>query len=85
MPQNGAGTASLITGIAALVTCFTFFLGLPLAIAAVITGVKGRNAAAQGLATNGSSATAGLVMGIIGLAINALIVVVGVVGFANSW
>ncbi len=60
-PQNGQGTTSLVTGILGLLCC-----GL-LSIVAVITGMKGQKLAAQGLATNGGSAKAGLILGWIGI------------------
>lgn len=65
-PKNGLGTAALITGILSIVLCWTLLFSIPLAIAAVITGVKGRAAAAQGQATNDGVATAGLITGIVG-------------------
>jgi hypothetical protein len=39
-------------------------------ILAIIFGVKGRQKAEQGLATNGGMATAGLVLGIIGIIVS---------------
>lgn len=69
--QNGAGTTALITGILGLLCC-----GL-LSIVAVITGMRGQKLAAQGLATNGGSAKAGLILGWIGIALWIL----GVIGY----
>ncbi|MEO6821173.1 MAG: DUF4190 domain-containing protein [Candidatus Nanopelagicales bacterium] len=60
-PQNGQGTAALVTGILGLLCC-----GL-LSIVAIITGMKGQKLAAQGLATNGGSAKAGLILGWVGV------------------
>lgn len=62
-PQNGAGTAALICGILGLLCC-----GI-LSIVAIITGVRGKRLAEQGLATNGGSAKAGLILGWIGIAL----------------
>ncbi len=66
--RNGMGTAALVLGILALVFAILFFpVGLVLGILAVIFGFIGRGRANRGEATNGGAATAGLVMGILGL------------------
>ena len=69
-PQNGMGTAALVLGILGLVGCLGLTVLLPLL--ATIFGALGRKKAKEGLANNGGQATAGLVMGIIGLAIGSL-------------
>ena len=73
MPEGGAtadnskGTWSLVTGILSFFCC-----GIVLGIVAIVLGVQGRNAAARGTATNGGMATAGMVLGIIGLVVNTI-------------
>lgn len=69
--QNGSGTTALITGILGLLCC-----GL-LSIVAIITGMKGQKLAAQGLASNGGSAKAGVILGWIGIGLWIL----GIIGY----
>ncbi len=57
------GTASLVLGILGVLGCCTFLFS----ILAIIFGVQGRKKASQGLATNGGMATAGLILGIVGV------------------
>ncbi|HQZ86957.1 MAG TPA: DUF4190 domain-containing protein, partial [Actinomycetota bacterium] len=52
-----------------------------LSILALIFGVMGRKKAAQGLATNGGMATAGMVLGIIGVVVG---IIVWVIAIANG-
>jgi hypothetical protein len=61
-PANGMGTAALIMGILQF-----FCLSLLGSILAIIFGKIGMNKAARGEATNGGSAKAGFILGIIGL------------------
>src|SRR3954467_8934699 len=82
-PRNGAGTAALVLGILALLGSFTVFGGIVLGIVAIVLGVIGRRRAARGEATNRGSATAGLVLGIIGAVLALALVAVGVT-FLNS-
>ncbi|MGN9802411.1 DUF4190 domain-containing protein [Micromonospora sp. L32] len=72
--QNTLGLVSMILGIVSIpmVCCY---LGIPLGIAAVVTGWLGRQKAAQGLASNGGQALAGLICGGIGLALGLLQIV----------
>lgn len=65
-PQNQVGVASLILGISALLTCW-LLLGVPLGIAAVVTGDIARRRVARGQADNPRIATAGLVLGVVGI------------------
>jgi hypothetical protein len=75
-PRNGLGTASLVLGIIGVVFCWVPFTGWALNILAIIFGAVGRKRAADGLATNKSSAVAGLVLGVIGLGVWIVIIVV---------
>lgn len=76
-PRNGAGTAALVLGCLAMAcTGMLFFLyplGLVLAVAAVGMARRGRRRARYGLATNGSSATAGLALGLVALVLSCLL------------
>jgi hypothetical protein len=63
--DNSMGTWALVLGIVSIFCC-PYVAG----ILAIIFGVKGRQKAEQGLATNGGMATAGLVLGIIGIIVS---------------
>ena len=82
-PQNGHGLAAIILGIAATVLFWVPFLylitAIPAGIIAIVQGAKGRKLADQGLATNRGQATAGLVLGIIGLTLCAMSMVLGAI------
>lgn len=73
-PQNGMGTAALVMGILQF-----FCLGTIGSILAVVFGKIGMNKADQGLATNRGAAKAGFVLGIIGLALTAIVFVGAIV------
>ncbi|MER7331369.1 MULTISPECIES: DUF4190 domain-containing protein [unclassified Micromonospora] len=79
--QNTLGLVSMILGIASipLVCCY---LGIPLGIAAVVTGWMGKQKAAQGLADNQGQALAGLICGAIGAVLGLLQIVLLIFGFA---
>ena len=74
--RNGMGTAGLVLGIIGVVVCWTP-LGFILGILAIIFGSIGRSRATRGEATNQSSATAGLVLGIVSIALLLLFLIVG--------
>jgi hypothetical protein len=74
-PRNGLGTAALVLGIIGVVLCWVPFTGWALNILAIIFGAVGRKRAADGLATNKSSAVAGLVLGVVGLGVWIVIIV----------
>ena len=76
--RNGLGTAALVLGIIALVTCWTVIGGFVLGAVAIGLGIGGRGRAKRGEATNGGSATAGIVMGALGLILAVVLVVAGV-------
>lgn len=67
--ENGMGTAALVLGILGLVGLCAWGFGIIASILAIIFGKIGMNKASQGRATNGGSAKAGLVMGIIGVSL----------------
>ncbi|MEW2132271.1 DUF4190 domain-containing protein [Streptomyces sp. NPDC005435] len=75
LPQNGLGTSAMVLGILAL--CLFCAYGIPsivLGIIALVLGVKGKQRADRGEATNRGQAQAGFVMGIIGLVLGILVV-----------
>jgi len=71
--SNGLAIASLVLGIVSVVLMCLWYMAIPCAILAVIFGVIGRQNAQAG-APNGGMATAGLILGIFGLALPLLIV-----------
>ncbi|TDC80220.1 DUF4190 domain-containing protein, partial [Micromonospora sp. KC606] len=77
--QNTLGLVSMILGIVSIPMLCCFSLGIPVGIAAVITGWMGRQKAAQGLASNGGQAKAGLICGAIAVALGVLGLVVNLV------
>jgi len=74
-PRNGMGTASLVLGIISVVGFAAVWLPMILGVLAVIFGAVGLGRAGDGQATNRSTAMAGLVLGIVGIAFAVLFVV----------
>ena len=68
--RNGLGVAALVLGVLAVLTCFTVVVGFVLGLLAIVFGVIGRGRAKRGEADNGGVATAGLVLGAIGLVLS---------------
>ncbi|WP_171170370.1 DUF4190 domain-containing protein [Streptomyces sp. I05A-00742] len=70
--SNGMGTAGLVTGIigavCSLIVVFWLF-GLILGILGIVFGAVGRSKVSKGLANNRGSATAGIVLGVVALAL----------------
>ena len=77
--RNGFGTAALVLGVVSLVL-FVFIFPPVLAL---VFGFLGRARAKRGEATNKGSATAGIVLGLIGLAL-AAVAITGIVALFNS-
>ncbi|SCG54485.1 DUF4190 domain-containing protein [Micromonospora coxensis] len=77
--QNTLGLVSMILGIAAIPMLCCFFVGIPLGIAAVVTGWLGKQKADQGLASNGGQAKAGLICGAVAIGLGLLLIVLNVV------
>lgn len=69
--KNGLGTAALILGIASIPFCGLVIPG----VLAVVFGLVGRARAKRGQANNGGVALAGLITGLVGLALSALLIV----------
>jgi Domain of unknown function (DUF4190) len=66
-PQNQFGVASLILAIVAIMTCW-LLLGVPLGVAAVVTGDIARRRVQRGEANNPRIALAGMVVGGVAIA-----------------
>ena len=62
-PSNGIGIAAMVVGIVALLLCWIPFLGLVLAIVALVLGIVGIRKASRGEATNKGMAITGVVTG----------------------
>lgn len=77
--NNTLGLVSLILGIASIPLACCFFIGLPLGIAAAVTGYLGKQKAEQGQASNRGQALAGLICGAVGAAIGILLIILNVV------
>ena len=80
-PRNQAGFGSVILGGLALVTCW-LLIGVPLGIAALITGDIARRRAGRGEATNPRTAVAGMVLGAV--AIVAGLIAIGYYSWLDS-
>ena len=75
-PQNGLGIAGMVLGIVSLVTCW---VGLVPAILAIVFGRIGMVRADRGEASNKGMATAGFIMGIVGVGVWVLFIVLVIV------
>lgn len=75
-PRNGMGTSSLVLGIISVVLSWTVWGGVILGTLAIIFGSVGLGRAKRGEATNRSSAMAGLILGIVAIALLVLLVLV---------
>lgn len=80
-PKNGLGIAALIAGILSLPAAFTIFGGFILAVIAIVLGFIGYRRARTGEATNGGMAIGGIVLGVLGAIVSAVLIAVGVWGF----
>ncbi|MEV7730022.1 DUF4190 domain-containing protein [Streptomyces sp. NPDC087917] len=76
--RNGLATAALVTGIASLLLLWLWFVGIPLALAAIGLGIAGlRKARVVGNNGRGKAIT-GLILGSVGIVLAAVLVGVGV-------
>ncbi len=84
-PVGGSGmaTAALVLGILALLTSWTVFGGILLGLLAVILGFIGLRKARRGLATGRGRAIAGVILGLLSIAIAVVVIALGV-AFFNS-
>ncbi|MET7877132.1 DUF4190 domain-containing protein [Micromonospora profundi] len=79
--NNTLGLVSMILGIASIPLVCCLYLGIPVGIAAVVTGYLGQQKAAQGQASNGGQAKTGLICGAVGAGLGILLIILGI--FAN--
>ncbi len=70
---NGQAVASLVLGLVSLVLMCVWYIALPCGILAIVFGVLGRGSAKRG-APRGGMATAGLILGILGVVIPLMLV-----------
>jgi hypothetical protein len=75
--RNGLGTAGLVVGILAVITCWTVVGGVVLGVLAIIFGAVGRSRANRGEASNGGVAVAGIVLGLVGLELAIALIALG--------
>lgn len=80
-PRNQFGVASLVLGGCALITCW-LMIGVPLGVAAVVTGDIARGRVTRGEANNPRAAIAGIVLGVVAIA--AGLAVVGYYAWMDS-
>lgn len=80
-PRNQIGVTSVILGALALITCW-LLIGVPLGIAALLTGDIARRRAQRGEATNPRAAIAGMALGAV--AIVAGLIAVGYYSWLDS-
>ncbi|MGW7242623.1 DUF4190 domain-containing protein [Streptomyces sp. NPDC054804] len=67
MPNNGLGTAGLVTGILSVVGFCAWPIALVMGVLAIVFGSIGRARVRRGEATNGGQALAGIICGSVGL------------------
>lgn len=79
-PRNGLGIAALVLGILSILTSIFFGFGMVFAIPAIVLGVLGRGRAKRREATNAGVATAGLITGVIGALLSALVIALTIAG-----
>ncbi|MFG1915608.1 DUF4190 domain-containing protein [Micromonospora sp. NPDC048898] len=77
--NNTLGLVSMILGIASIPLLCCFYLGIPVGIAAVVTGYLAKQKVAQGQANNAGQAKAGLICGAVGVVLGILLIILLVV------
>ncbi len=75
---SGMATAALVVGILALITSWTVIGGVLLGLLAVILGFLALRKARRGLATGRGRAIAGVILGLLSIAIAVALIAVGV-------
>jgi hypothetical protein len=78
--QNTLGLVSMILGIAAIPLLCCLYLGIPVGIAALVTGFLGRQKATQGQASNPGQAMTGMICGAVAVVLGLLLLVLSIVG-----
>jgi hypothetical protein len=82
--RNGLGVAALVLGLLALLTSVTIVGGIVLGLAAIVLGALGRGRARRGEASNGGTATAGIVLGVLGAVLAVVLLAAGVALFQSD-
>jgi hypothetical protein len=82
--RNGLGTGALITGILAVVTCWTIVGGLAFGIVAAVIGLVARGQVKRGEATNGGAALVGTLLGIAAAGLSGVILAILIVLFQTG-
>jgi len=85
--RNGMGTPALVLGLLAAATCWTGWAGVVLGLPAVVAGYLGARRAFRDLATDGAASLGGLVAGLVGLVVGAVLVwptLFGASGFGDG-
>ncbi|MFJ8649266.1 DUF4190 domain-containing protein [Streptomyces sp. NPDC093546] len=77
-PGQGMAIAALVTGVLSLLLFWLWFVGIPLAIAAIVLGVIAVRRARRGRAAGKGMAITGLVLGALTVVGTALLIAVGV-------
>lgn len=80
-PKNGIGIAALVVALLSLPAVLTVFGGFVLGLVAIVLGFLGYRRVKKGEANNGGIAIAGIVLGLVGIALNAALIAFGVWGF----
>ena len=78
-PNDTLGLVALIAGVVSIPLVCCFYFGVPVAIAAIITGWMGKQKAEQGLATNRGQALAGFYCGIAAIGLSVLRFIFGLI------
>ncbi|MEV6330894.1 DUF4190 domain-containing protein [Streptomyces sp. NPDC051909] len=87
-PSNGLGTAGMVVGIIAVaIFCFYGLPSLLLGVLALIFGIIGKKRVSRGEATNSGQATAGIVLGAIGIVLGIVMAVFygWIIANADEW
>ena len=75
--RNGFGSTALVLGIGSLAASFTIVPGLVLGVLALIFGVRGHRHVERREADNPSVTTAGIVLGVVGIAASIAVLAFG--------
>ncbi|MEU5462882.1 DUF4190 domain-containing protein [Streptomyces althioticus] len=76
--RNGFGIAALVLGIVGVLLFWTAFGGIVLGLLAVVFGVLGFRRGRRGVATNGTMAIIGAVLGALTLVVSSVLLALGV-------
>ncbi len=75
-PRNGLGIAALVLGVLALLSGF-FIIGGLFGLVAIVLGIIGARRAKRGEATNRGMAITGIILGVVGVLIAAVVFAIG--------